>query len=267
MLFRSLDTSTVSAYVLFIDSGANFGLQISLGGALSELVPSVDLPFNATSEVVIELEMVGSQISGYAWQVGTAKPAVPQLTVTDNTLPSGKAGLAYDEDDDNTIGVFRFATAQGTPILAPVCDFNGDVRCDIADMDLLTKEVATHGTEAVFDLTGDSQVTIADMDQWRATAGGLNIGANRPYREGDANLDGAVDGTDFGLWNANKFTVTGQWSKGDFNADNSSDGSDFGIWNANKFTSSDGSLVPEPTSLAFLLTGSLLCAALRLRKI
>lgn len=53
---------------------------------------------------------------------------------------------------------------------------------------------------------------------------------------GDANGDGSVDGSDFGIWNAHKFTCGNDWTTGDFNGDGCSDGSDFGIWNANKFT-------------------------------
>jgi hypothetical protein len=63
-----------------------------------------------------------------------------------------------------------------------------------------------------------------------------------------------VDGSDFGLWNANKFTMTTGWCSGNFNADSFVDGSDFGIWNANKFTSSDGGgTVPEPVGGAVLM--------------
>jgi hypothetical protein len=53
---------------------------------------------------------------------------------------------------------------------------------------------------------------------------------------GDANGDGSVDGSDFGLWNTHKFTCGTDWTRGDFNGDGCTDGSDFGIWNANKFT-------------------------------
>ena len=76
-------------------------------------------------------------------------------------------------------------------------------------------------------------------------------------------VDAVVDGSDFGIWNANKFTATGKWSKGDFNADGSSDGSDFGIWNANKFTASDASQVPEPVTSGF---ASLAMLALCIRR-
>jgi alpha-amylase len=70
---------------------------------------------------------------------------------------------------------------------------------------------------------------------------------------GDANLDGVVDGSDFGIWNSNKFTGDTGWSTGDFNGDGVTDGSDFGIWNLNKFQSGSGGarqLIPEP-SLGF----------------
>ena len=73
---------------------------------------------------------------------------------------------------------------------------------------------------------------------------------------GDANGDGSVDGSDFGIWNANKFSSNANWSLGDFNGDGSVDGSDFGIWNTHKFTSVG--VVPEPGSPCVLM-GGLLC--------
>lgn len=139
-------------------------------------------------------------------------------------------------------------------------DFNDDGSFNCADVNSLTNEIASGTNGAAFDLTGDGQVNGADLNAWLAQAGGVNIGAGRSYRLGDANLDGNVDGTDFGLWNANKFTTNRDWCNGNFNADAVTDGSDFGLWNANKFTSSDGTLVPEPilawTSFLALIAGS-----------
>lgn len=65
---------------------------------------------------------------------------------------------------------------------------------------------------------------------------------------GDANGDGFVDGSDFNIWNANKFLSGTSWTTGDFNGDGTTDGSDFNIWNANKFTSVTGILTPEPAT-------------------
>ena len=65
---------------------------------------------------------------------------------------------------------------------------------------------------------------------------------------GDANGDGSVDGSDFGIWNINKFRTGTNWTTGDFNGDGTTDGSDFSIWNGNKFTSVAAAVgnVPEP---------------------
>lgn len=53
---------------------------------------------------------------------------------------------------------------------------------------------------------------------------------------GDANLSGSVDGSDFNIWNANRFQA-GEWDDADFNYSDTVDGSDFNIWNANRFQS------------------------------
>lgn len=133
------------------------------------------------------------------------------------------------------------------------CDFDLNNACNIADLDALVQNAASGANTPLYDLNADGNVNLADVDSWRASAGAVNIGPGRSYRVGDANLDAVVDGSDFGIWNANKFTATGLWSKGDFDANGVSDGSDFGLWNSNKFTASDGSLVPEPVSASLLL--------------
>ena len=56
----------------------------------------------------------------------------------------------------------------------------------------------------------------------------------------DFNGDNIVDGSDFNIWNASKFTgphPTNAFVIGDANGDDVVDGSDFGIWNSLKFTS------------------------------
>lgn len=146
-------------------------------------------------------------------------------------------------------------------VTTPDADFNNDGLFNCTDVNALTAEIAAGTNMAAFDLTGDGSVNIADLDKWRLDAGSVNIGAGRAYKVGDANLDGNVDGTDFGLWNANKFTSNTAWCNGNFNADSVTDGSDFGLWNSNKFTSSDGSLVPEPAGLTAF--GLLLLVACR----
>ena len=118
-------------------------------------------------------------------------------------------------------------------------DFNGDRAYACSDIDDLIANIASGSGDLRYDLNGDFVVNLADRDAWLAAAGGFNLGPGRSYLLGDANLDGRVDGGDFGIWNANKFTPNPSWCAGDFNADGFIDGGDFGIWNTNKFRSSD----------------------------
>ncbi len=117
------------------------------------------------------------------------------------------------------------AVETGTQAL---CDRDGDSDCDIADIDIVIMEIAA-GT-----------ATLAARDAWLAAAGAENLSCGLPYTLADFNLDGVTDGSDFGIFNANKFTNTGKWSKGDANGDGVTDGTDFGIFNANKFISACG---------------------------
>jgi hypothetical protein len=133
--------------------------------------------------------------------------------------------------------------AQG---MLPDGDFNDDGLYDGLDIDALVGAIAAGTHPSSFDLTGDTLVNVADRDAWLVEAGGVNLGPGHVYRLGDTNLDSVVDGSDFGNWNANKFTAVAQWTRGDFSADGVVDGSDFGVWNANKFTSADGFGYKDP---------------------
>lgn len=64
---------------------------------------------------------------------------------------------------------------------------------------------------------------------------------------GDANGDCVVDGSDYGILNANRFQHGTNWTTGDFNGDGSTDGSDVGIYYSNQFTRCSAvEFVPEP---------------------
>jgi formylglycine-generating enzyme required for sulfatase activity len=97
---------------------------------------------------------------------------------------------------------------------------------------------------------------------------------------GDTNLDGVVNGTDFGILAANFGRQVSAWDQGDFNYDGVVDGTDFGLLAANfgqqanggsvelpasdyaaldAFAAANGLLadVPEPTSIGFLALAGL----------
>ncbi|HEY6565519.1 MAG TPA: hypothetical protein VIY86_13535, partial [Pirellulaceae bacterium] len=112
-------------------------------------------------------------------------------------------------------------------------DFDQDGDLDLNDVDALTAAIAAGSSNLQFDTNGDGLVNVTDLQNWI-----LNI---KRTVMGDANLDFVTDGSDFNIWNQNKFTSSTKWSKGNFNADGFVDGSDFNIWNQNKFTSGSGS--------------------------
>jgi hypothetical protein len=102
-------------------------------------------------------------------------------------------------------------------------------------------------------MNGDGTLSSVDVDAWLTQAGTRNLTSGNSFLVGDGNLDGTVDGADFVIWNANKFTSTAAWCGGDFNVDGFVDGADFVWWNANKFMSSGIPAVPEPTCGLWLI--------------
>ena len=150
-------------------------------------------------------------------------------------------------------------------------DFNNDGFWNCDDINALSTAIAGGSTDLGFDMNSDGSITAADITDpvvgWLAVGGANNPAQTNgnPFLNGDANLSGGVDGSDFGIWNTSKFSSTSAWCSGDFNASGAVDGSDFGVWNANKFSSSDGvSTVPEPAwSVLLAVTTAGISAARR----
>jgi hypothetical protein len=148
-------------------------------------------------------------------------------------LATGNFEWVVFDQTQNTLGL--------TPLYpnAPG-DYNGDGSLTCADVNMLIAAKISGQSTGFFDLNGDDVVNQTDLNLW--------ITDLKDTLPGDANFDRVVDGTDFGIWNSNKFTHTADWCRGDFNGDGAVDGSDYGVWNTNKFrTAPDRSLVPEPT--------------------
>jgi hypothetical protein len=167
--------------------------------------------------------------------------------------PGHYSMLFQDTGGSVSYSVTFLATA-----LVPDGDFDDNGLYECADVDALVAHIVDVGQggtpDPTFDLTQDGLIDIMDLDAWRVEAGTILTTSGNPILEGDANLDGSVDGSDFGIWNSAKFTQVPAWCSGDFNADGAVDGSDFGVWNANKFQTADqATLVPEPTFCAALL--------------
>ena len=122
--------------------------------------------------------------------------------------------------------------------VVPDGDFNHDVQFDCRDVDALVQQIARDDYRSDMDLTQDGVLDGDDLDEWLWIAG-IENGRSAAYLSGDANLDGFVDGSDFNIWNQNKFSSVVGWCQGDFNADGVADGSDYNTWNENKFQAND----------------------------
>lgn len=118
-------------------------------------------------------------------------------------------------------------------------DYDGDLDLDCQDIDILQQAIIQGSADPVFDVNGDRLLNLLDFEAW--------IDDIKQTLPGDASLDRVVDGVDFNLWNANKFSSGKGWCEGDFNGDTVVDGLDFNLWNAHKFTvAGRGQVVPEP---------------------
>jgi len=169
-----VNPNDVTGYLLYFDVGSSLNIQIIFpGGATEDIGVTYDAPFNAASEVVIELNVIGDQLNGYVWEANdpNGKPAEPQVTVTDNTYAAGISGLSFDEDEPFTSATYRYVIAQDTPII----DSN-----------------PSNG-----DFDGDGDVDGADFLTWQR---GLGLTGQPDATTGDSDDDGDVDADDLTLW-------------------------------------------------------------------
>lgn len=225
----------------------------------------VFFPFSASdrwTSVVAEPVPNDGQWHSYRFLIGATDltPVPPPGTLTFDQLLSnvGQIMVRHDPDSPSPGGESAFAVL-GIDNVRLVPNINGAV------FDALVAAIVAGANDPAWDINRDTVVNGADLDLLRSLGGLVNLPSRNPYLVGDANLDGVVDGVDFIVWNANKFTTNPSWTHGDFNADGTVDGSDFILWNANKFQSADASAVPEPGAdatwimmLAALFAASLL---------
>ncbi len=186
-------------------------------------------PGNALDPRLQVLDSAGTELAADSNSLDGKNAEIVFTSVSGGTF---YVGVGRDGGD----GEYVLSVDSGTGIDGDFDD-DGDYDCD--DVNQLSNAIVFGGSVSQYDLSGDNILSLADITAWLSEAGEENLGSGRSYLQGDANLSAAVDGSDFGIWNANKFTSNANWCQGDFNASGAVDGSDFGLWNANKFTSSD----------------------------
>ncbi len=281
MLIRSIDGGDTWSSPIRVNNDPGNGAYQWFGTMSVAPNGRIDVIWNDTrndaSDQTSELFYAYSMDAGETWSGNTAlsMPFDPSLGYP----VQQKMGDYYDMVSDNHGASLAYtATFNGgqdvyylriEEILS--CDFNGDNLCNITDLNAMLAGgpiaggvSVTPGIDDAFDLTGDGVIDLDDQFAWLSQAGAEN-GLASSYKLGDANLDGVVDGSDFILWNGQKFTDSLRWDRGDFNGDGFVDGADFIAWNANKFTASDQfAAVPEPAvGLGTMLLVLLSCSRSR----
>jgi hypothetical protein len=148
------------------------------------------------------------------------------------------------------------------------CDFDGDRRCNNADIDLLTSVgdlttgLPVPPADARFDLNADGQIDTLDLDEWLA-AGAAENGFGLPYPQGDANLDGIVNAADLNALALNWQQNVPLWSGGDFDANGFVEAADLNKlalnWQARiPLASANVVSVPEPSTTTFAVLSIIL---------
>lgn len=244
-----IDTGSVSitnagevAEYVFVDGSGTLNLQNNLAASYLIVRGNGQLTFgNPVSQVNLTGKLRHEQ-GTLAFSIQSATAAgFDRLNVSDTALLDGTIRI----DDAGYTGPANRGTTDLFTILSATSIDN--------QLDEVRYNGVLLGTNPVY--TGTSGGGLDGMFREYDVSGGQLIVSNYLALGGDANGDRVVDGTDFGIWNANKFRTGTNWTTGDFNGDGNTDGSDFSIWNAAKFTSASrpAILVPEPGILTDIL--------------
>ncbi len=67
---------------------------------------------------MLQVDVIGDQINGYAWRPSAPKPTTPLLSAVDNQLASGLPGVYYSPDPEiEGAAVFRYVQVADRPIV------------------------------------------------------------------------------------------------------------------------------------------------------
>ena len=226
--------------------GFTFGTQVDTAADTLFTSLGSNLFTSGADVTVITIETMGNAPTTLSWGGHTLLPGTA----------SQYTGSRIAQDGMNFDG-YQGSLMSSASVTG---DFNGDSAWNCLDIDMLTTAIAASSSDLSFDMNNDSVISSADVLD--PTSGWLAVGgANNPsltsggnaFLQADGNLDGVVNGADYLIWNANKFTSNSNWCSGDFNFDGFVNGADYLIWNANKFMSSDAiHAVPEPSTTLFI---------------
>lgn len=192
-----------------------------------------------------------------AWLLATVNYEATQLGSTDLYLQIGEMGIsnlnetttqftalfgnpsdiAQSADSDRCVSG-NSPEATLTVIDGLLGDFDLSGTLDAPDIDLLSDAVNQGLHPLSFDVTADNLVNDSDRELWVEDLAGTFFG--------DADLNGAVDFSDF-LVQSGNFNLAGGWADGDFDGDGLIQFGDFLLLSMNFGQVANAASVPEPT--------------------
>jgi hypothetical protein len=165
-----MDFATVRGYIALVDYAGLLILSRFEGGQVSdEFNLNLEIPeLAAVEDLIVQLDIFGDTLSLTAWRPGDPQPA-PQIEGTDPAFASGTAGLAFNEDEEGSAGIFRWAAANSVRIINGDTNFDGEVNG--LDVELF---VATSmwSSPIPFDMNGDAVFNGLDVDPFVAAVVG-----------------------------------------------------------------------------------------------
>ena len=183
----------------------------------------------------------------YQLEVGQSTITIPPPPIVQDELIEDDARWRMRLVVSSTSGTATTVHSESTLVIVDddriLGDVDGNGRIQPADLDdlvsaIVAANVDVESTPTGFtDLNSDQALDVEDIRLWLEIAGRIFSPTGEPFRMGDANLDGDVDGEDWRLlFQYHPRWAGGRWSEGrDFNADGANDVSDFNIWNDNRF--------------------------------
>ncbi|MHC4562937.1 MAG: metallophosphoesterase [Planctomycetota bacterium] len=131
-------------------------------------------------------------------------------------------------------------------------DFDGDGDVDLVDVELLCSQLG----DGDYDLDGDGDSDSDDLTYLLENLVELSDESGRVgTKAGDFNLDGYVNGTDLSILKVGFGQMGLGYGLGDSNGDGLINGTDVSVLKMNFGYAAPGSSVPEPTTLALMMTG------------
>jgi hypothetical protein len=157
----------VGTYVAALKNNSKLNIW-RFGSGRSDWWPlaSVDVGIDPRAQdVLLRFDVVGNELSAWAWQEGDPMPAEPQVTTVHSEFATGGVGVGVDLGSrySNSEAIFRYVEVY-VPI-PPTPDFNGDGIVDSVDMCMMVDYWGTD--EPLYDIApspfGDGVVDVQDL--------------------------------------------------------------------------------------------------------